>query len=524
MNDSTNTNAQHQDTRELADRLAASADRAAVEALYEQALEERHAGRYAETEILLRRAWDLCAKVCAPDSIFVEHIALDLGLACKRQGNIAEARELYWHALEVNQARAMFGKDTRVSDALGRLADLESSMSDGMRIYKLVLQMRVKPLGAKHPAVGKALVKLASYYEESGNNAVAERLYRRACDIMEAAYGLCHEDVANALQHLADLYDSQENHAAAVPLYERILAIWLKLPDSDWGVHTCLYCLTSAYVELGKRDAAVRLYHQVFPAVEKMLGKTSPDLVKYLTALASLLVDCAQYTDAERLLLRALAICKKEYGAKSAEIADVLEDLAQLYAKANQPAKAEATFQKAMKICHQEKNMDKELQIQQKLEELYETQQNLAAIDHLCQEALACRKREYGDESPEAMAMFDHYAAVCVKHARYELAEPMLEQSLTMWTRIEGCDHARVAHCMELLAKLYVRVGKHTAADELFRQALPLYEKHLGKTSYAVQSLFEEMAGCYDEMNRSADAQAFRARAAEIERINPNPY
>ena len=66
-----------------------------------------------------------------------------------------------------------------------------------------------------------------------------------------------------------------------------------------------------------------------------------------------------------------------------------------------------------------------------------------------------------------------------------------------------------------------MRVGKHTAADALFRQALPLCEKYHGETSYAVQHTLEEMAGCYDEMNRPADAQALRARAAELARIRP---
>jgi len=71
-------------------------------------------------------------------------------------------------------------------------------------------------------------VELAELYQDQGNSAAAEPLYKRAVAIVEKNEGPNHPNLAASLVNLAALYQSEGNYSSAEPLYKRALAIYEK--------------------------------------------------------------------------------------------------------------------------------------------------------------------------------------------------------------------------------------------------------------------------------------------------------
>ncbi len=89
----------------------------------------------------------------------------------------------------------------------------------------LVLAMRRRLYGARHPAVAEDLVNLGATQFERGNYAAAERYYREALAITEGWSGPEHPRTAAQLTMLARALVYQQRTAEAVPLLQRALAI-----------------------------------------------------------------------------------------------------------------------------------------------------------------------------------------------------------------------------------------------------------------------------------------------------------
>src|SRR5262245_43658997 len=78
---------------------------------------------------------------------------------------------------------------------------------------------------AADPDPTSALHNLAASYQDSGNNAQAEPLYRRVLAMTESALGPDHPIVAGSLHNLAALYQARGELARAEPLCRRALSI-----------------------------------------------------------------------------------------------------------------------------------------------------------------------------------------------------------------------------------------------------------------------------------------------------------
>ena len=72
-----------------------------------------------------------------------------------------------------------------------------------------------------HPDVAQTLNNLANVYRKQGKYADAEGLYKRVIAIREKALGANHPDVATTLNNLANLYHDQGKYADAEGLHKR---------------------------------------------------------------------------------------------------------------------------------------------------------------------------------------------------------------------------------------------------------------------------------------------------------------
>ena len=80
-------------------------------------------------------------------------------------------------------------------------------------------------LGEKHPEYARSLNNLAVLYNDMGDYAKAEPLYRQALAIRKEVLGEKHPEYAQSLNNLAGLYENMGDYAKAEPLYRQALAI-----------------------------------------------------------------------------------------------------------------------------------------------------------------------------------------------------------------------------------------------------------------------------------------------------------
>lgn len=351
------SNDQQQEARELADRLAASNDLAAVTALYMNARHDVSGRRYANAEILLRRARELCAKAGEPDAVLPEQVTALLGLVCLRQKNTAEAKTLQVRALALNQRRVARGKATQPCSVLRRLADALDGMTAAKRVCKSVVQQHTKAFGTKHPMVGQALCELAWCYEEAGARPTAELLYRRAYNIAEQSHRLPHGNDVHPFNVLAYAFLISDGAAPVTNhAWKQFVAMVAKATKS---AENTSYNVAGIYVELGNHDDIVWLYPRETP-----LEKDSTQ-EENLTSFALRLVDANLAMVAEVYLWTVMNAFRRVDGPLSEEFACASDALAQVYARTNRPNEAKAFYQLALTICRHGEYKVKKLKIQE---------------------------------------------------------------------------------------------------------------------------------------------------------------
>src|SRR6516164_126553 len=91
-------------------------------------------------------------------------------------------------------------------------------------LYKRVLEIREKALGANHLDVAASLNNLAELYRTEDRYAEAEPLFKRALTIKEKALGGEDPRLVRNLNDLAGLYWHEGRYAEAEPLFRRALA------------------------------------------------------------------------------------------------------------------------------------------------------------------------------------------------------------------------------------------------------------------------------------------------------------
>ena len=348
---------------------------------------------------------------------------------------------------------------TRSSEAL-QPRELRSSHSR----CKTDAKLRRKKYGADHPEVALSLNILATLYDEQGQYAQAEPLYKRALAIMERSSSQ-NSILTLSLNNLALLYRIQGRYAQAEPLYKRALAINEKTfgPDNP-EVALSLNNLAELYRAQGI-DARVEPLHKRALAIrEKALGPDHSDVANSLNNLAELYRTQGQYAQAEPLYRRSLAIVEKNLGPDHPTLATILNNLALLYQTQRQYTQAEPLFKRSLTIA----------------------------------------EKALGSDHPDVALSLNNLAALYDTQWQYAKAEPFYKHSLTVWERALGPDHPNVATSLNSLAWLHVNQGQYAQALPLARRASTIYQQRIvagGTGDVAIREAAQNRAGFFNHLS-----------------------
>jgi serine/threonine protein kinase/Tfp pilus assembly protein PilF len=152
------------------------------------------------------------------------------------------------------------------------------------------------------------------------------------------------------------------------------------------------------------------------------------------------------------------------------------------------------------------------------LARVYDDQGSSERAETLHREALAIRRKVLGGEHRETATSLNDLGVLLWERGDLEGAEPLLRQSHAINKKALGPEHANVASNLGNLALLLEDKGEHAAAEALFREALALDRRTLGEKHPSTVIVLNNLAHPLREQGKYAEATASLEEALRITR------
>lgn len=187
-----------------------------------------------------------------------------------------------------------------------------------------------------HQADITTLIQLAKQKLETGNDADAEELFRKALEIGDRVLGAEDPQLNFLLNDLTRLYLRQSAYASAEPLLLRLLEMKRSKGDDHPEVATVLASLANVRQSLGHHESAEQLWRRVLDIRERTLA---PNHFAIATALERLGDACAargKTREALAVFQRALIIRERTLGGEHPSVRVARERIADLELQASE--------------------------------------------------------------------------------------------------------------------------------------------------------------------------------------------
>src|SRR6516165_7688783 len=122
----------------------------------------------------------------------------------------------------------------------------------------------------------------------------------------------------------------------------------------------------------------------------------------------------------------------------------------------------------------------------------------------------------FGPDARETAMALNNLAVTYLSLARYMEAEPLYRRAVEIGEKVLGKNHPDVATGYNNLARLLQDQGKYDQAEPLFRRAIEIGEKVLGKDHPDVAVWYNNLAGLLEDQGKYDEAEPLYRRAIEI--------
>jgi tetratricopeptide (TPR) repeat protein len=116
----------------------------------------------------------------------------------------------------------------------------------------------------------------------------------------------------------------------------------------------------------------------------------------------------------------------------------------------------------------------------------------------------------------EAACLLTNAGRYLKARGRYDQAEPLLQQALTIRVQRLGSEHLDTAESLNNLGSLYHSRGKYVEAERLLQQALTIREQQLGADHLVTAISLNDLADLYHTQRRDGEAERLLQRALSI--------
>jgi len=308
-------------------------------------------GKYAEAEALYNRSLTITEKVYRPEHPKTAVSFSNLAKLYLDEGKYADAKASYEQSLAIN-TKALGPRHLSVAtnlDCLGQIALLRGEYPEAERLFNQSLDIRKHALGPQHPEVGQSFNNLAEVYRAEGLFMKAEQLYGQALLIAKTMFGRDKYAAGNILNNLALLKQAQEKYSEAEALFRSALIVAEKVAGPESMVTARFYNnLGTLFVDQERYADAEEMHKRALAIMEKVSGEDHPDLARSFNNLAMVYWAEDKYEDAEELLKRAMVIWEKTWSPDQPFINGPMVNLAGLYSEWGRPEQADQLYDRSL--------------------------------------------------------------------------------------------------------------------------------------------------------------------------------
>ena len=132
--------------------------------------------------------------------------------------------------------------------------------------------------------------------------------------------------------------------------------------------------------------------------------------------------------------------------------------------------------------------------------------------------ALEISERTLGRDHPDLVVLLNNLSRHYLKQSAYTFAEPLLLQLYSI-KRAKGEDHPEVATVLASLAAVREALGRHDAAEQLWRRVLDIRERTLAPNHFATATAIEHLADTCAARGKLGEALQLFQRALEMREL-----
>jgi TonB family protein len=133
----------------------------------------------------------------------------------------------------------------------------------------------------------------------------------------------------------------------------------------------------------------------------------------------------------------------------------------------------------------------------------------------LLSRALAISEKNLGADHPDLVLLLNDLSRLYLKQSAHVFAEPLLLRLLAL-KRVKGEDHPEVATVLASLAGVREGLGRHEAAEQLWRQVLTIRERTLAPNHFAIATAVEHLGEVCAARGKVREALQLFQRAHSI--------
>lgn len=141
------------------------------------------------------------------------------------------------------------------------------------------------------------------------------------------------------------------------------------------------------------------------------------------------------------------------------------------------------------------------------------------ACERYLPHALLCSTwmEQEGNNTLEAASLLKHMGDYLYKRARFGEAELLVQQALRIYEQQkQPIYNIDITKCLNLLARLYVDLGKYKEAEPLYLKSMNIFEHHLGVENINIIVTLSNLAVLYRCQGRYKEAEPLYRRALKL--------
>jgi tetratricopeptide (TPR) repeat protein len=256
--------------------------------------------------------------------------------------------------------------------------------------------------------------------------------------------------------------------------------------------------LADVYHGQGRRDEGESLALQRLEIAKRVFGVAHPDTLSFMSHLARMYRQGANYDGAEPLRL-------------------FMRDLATVDDNQSNDDEAEPLYLEVLGIVQRvlgEEHPDT-LTLKQSLAWMFRTEGRYDEAEPLYLRVLELRRRVLGEEHRDTMMSMRGVAFLHSLEGRYNEAESLYLELIEMSKRVLGVEHLETLVYMHDLAFVYTDQGRYDKAERLYLETLGIARRALGEAQF-VLAIMQQLAVMYGHQGRYDEAESLLLQMLEL--------